>query len=140
MQLLGALVIIAWASVWSCLVFACLKWFNILRIQDYDEHFGLDLTHHGESAYPAEAWIEMQYERVKMTAGVRPRIGPMQKQQNNEPNQRTQEIELRGVGFSNNAKAEDNALDTPKGGVFRIPSVTKPGDTGRSSKLTSKFS
>ena len=122
-QLLGALVIIAWASVWSCLVFACLKWFKILRIQEYDEHFGLDLTHHGESAYPAEAWNEMQYERVKLATDVRPRIGPMQKQQNNE-------LELGRVGDSNNASPT----------ITRIPSVTKPGDTGRASKLTSKFS
>ena len=95
--MLGALVIIAWTSAWSCLVFASLKWFEVLRVEDYYEHFGLDLTHHGESAYPADAWIEIQYQSNQQTDARR--IGPMESQVSHAPRQRSNEIELeRGCG------------------------------------------
>ena len=85
-NLLGAVVIIAWTAVWSCLVFGGLKWFEILRVDLQDEHFGLDLTEHGESAYPADAWIEIQYQNTQINhAG---RIGPMENQANGVPRQR----------------------------------------------------
>ena len=67
-NLLGAFTIMVWSTFWSVLLFwglknqFGLKWRNLLRIEGYDEYYGLDLTQHGESAYPAEAWIEEQYK------------------------------------------------------------------------------
>ena len=69
-NLLGAVIIILWSSFWSCLLFWCLNKFKVLRIEGYDEHFGLDLTQHGESAYPAAAWIEDQYKTENSSHAV----------------------------------------------------------------------
>ena len=108
--MLGALVIIAWTSAWSCLVFASLKWFEVLRVEDYYEHFGLDLTQHGESAYPADAWIEIQYQSNQQTDARR--IGPMESQVSSEPRQRNNEVQLeQGVNNSNTAANFSTAED-----------------------------
>ena len=36
--------------------------FNLLRINAQTEFKGMDLTEHGEAAYPADAWVELQYK------------------------------------------------------------------------------
>ena len=37
------------------------------------EFMGMDLIKHGEAAYPAEAWVEVQYGARKMTQnGIKP--------------------------------------------------------------------
>ena len=61
-NIIGASVIIAWTSFWSFVLFWSVKKLNWLRIEKYDEYYGMDLTQHGESAYPASAWMEDQYE------------------------------------------------------------------------------
>ena len=60
-QLVGILVITAWSAVISSLLFYILKLNNKLRVSREIELQGLDLTKHGEAAYPAEAWRELQY-------------------------------------------------------------------------------
>ena len=59
-NVLGGTVIILWTVLWSLLLFKLLKYFKILRIEGYDEFYGMDLTQHGESAYPASAWVDEQ--------------------------------------------------------------------------------
>ena len=33
----------------------------LVRVEMEHEFKGMDLVHHGESAYPADAWVEQQY-------------------------------------------------------------------------------
>ena len=61
-NVLGAISIIAWSGFWSFLVFGILKSHNLLRVDDTTEVYGHDLLHHGEAAYPLDAWLEYQYE------------------------------------------------------------------------------
>ncbi|TRY72371.1 hypothetical protein TCAL_09710 [Tigriopus californicus] len=60
-NLLGAVAIICWSGFWSLLIFYPLSYFKMLRIDRETEFRGNDLVKHGESAYPADAWVELQY-------------------------------------------------------------------------------
>jgi len=60
-QVIGILAISAWSVFWSFLVFGALKVLNILRVPQEDEEIGMDITKHGEAAYPVSAWQEYQY-------------------------------------------------------------------------------
>jgi Amt family ammonium transporter len=55
------LVVVAWTCFWCILIFGSLNFFNMLRIDRDTEVKGVDLIKHGESAYPALAWVEAQY-------------------------------------------------------------------------------
>ena len=57
------LAITAWSFFWSVLIFGTLKYFDLLRIDTDTEFKGNDLVKHGESAYPVDAWVELQYEK-----------------------------------------------------------------------------
>ena len=59
---IGGLCIISWSAVWSVITFGVLKSHKLLRIDDNTENFGHDLLHHGEAAYPIDAWMEYQYK------------------------------------------------------------------------------
>eukprot|EP00092_Neocalanus_flemingeri_P008906 GFUD01009581.1.p1 GENE.GFUD01009581.1~~GFUD01009581.1.p1 ORF type:complete len:704 (+),score=140.44 GFUD01009581.1:39-2150(+) len=60
-QLEGLLVITAWAGTISTIIFYVLKLTKVLRVSREVELQGLDMIKHGEAAYPAEAWREIQY-------------------------------------------------------------------------------
>ena len=79
-NVVGLLAIVAWTGLTSLLMFSILAKFNMLRVEhehefkgfgvvcqivgDYSLTFlvsGMDLLKHGESAYPADAWVEQQY-------------------------------------------------------------------------------
>ena len=62
-NVLGGLIIIVWSTVWSLLIFYPLKLANLYRIDRETEFRGNDMAKHGESAYPADAWVEMQYNK-----------------------------------------------------------------------------
>ena len=62
-NLAGLLAIIAWSILWSVLMFGILKYAKLLRIDRDTEFKGNDLVKHGESAYPVDAWVELQYEK-----------------------------------------------------------------------------
>merc|ERR1719266_1146281 len=64
-NLAGGLAISVWALFWSIVLFGSLKYLAILRVGTEDEFKGMDLIKHGESAYPADAWVEYQYARKK---------------------------------------------------------------------------
>ena len=70
----GSLAIIVWSLFWSVLIFGSLKYFNLLRIDRDTEFKGCDLVKHGESAYPVDAWVELQYEKKsrKISTNVAP--------------------------------------------------------------------
>ena len=70
----GSLAIIVWSLLWSVLIFGSLKYFNLLRIDRDTEFKGNDLVKHGESAYPVDAWVELQYEKKsrKISTNVAP--------------------------------------------------------------------
>ena len=61
-NILGLLVIILWAAFWSTLMFGGLSMIKKLRIDRETEFKGNDQIKHGESAYPRDAWIEVQYQ------------------------------------------------------------------------------
>ena len=61
-NLLGLIAIIAWSAVWSVAIFLPLKLLNAYRIDEETEALGNDMIKHGEAAYPAEAWVEMQVQ------------------------------------------------------------------------------
>ena len=69
-QLAGAFVIIVWAGLWASVIFGLLSLTNLLRVSRPDELRGMDLTKHGEAAYPVTAWLEHQYTREAEEAGV----------------------------------------------------------------------
>ena len=60
-QLVGILVITAWSAIVSSVMFYILKLNKKLRVSREMELQGLDQVKHGEAAYPAEAWKEVQY-------------------------------------------------------------------------------
>lgn len=62
-NIVGALAIAAWSTFWSLAIFGPLKYFGMLRIDRETEFKGNDMLKHGESAYPAESWVEHQYNR-----------------------------------------------------------------------------
>ena len=66
--------------LWSIPLFWGLKRFQLLRIEGYNEFYGMDLTQHGESAYPASAWDEDQY---KDASGRQSGPGPMRQNSKN---------------------------------------------------------
>lgn len=55
-QLIGSLVIPAWAFVTALVLFAVLKGIGILRVSPEEEMEGLDLSEHGVSAYTSHAF------------------------------------------------------------------------------------
>jgi len=59
----GAIVIMLWSSFWSTVLFGSLYFLKMLRVSTDDEFKGMDLIKHGESAYPAAAWVEYQYQK-----------------------------------------------------------------------------
>ena len=69
-QLAGALVITVWAVLWATVIFGLLSLTNLLRVSRVDEVRGMDLTKHGEAAYPVTAWLEHQYTRDTGETGV----------------------------------------------------------------------
>jgi len=57
----GGVSIALWSAVWSGLVFTSLHCVGLLRVKEEKELKGMDMIKHGESAYPAAAWVESQY-------------------------------------------------------------------------------
>jgi len=55
-NLLGALVITAWAGGISLVLFGLLRKANLLRVSEEEELEGMDLTKHSEPAYPGPPW------------------------------------------------------------------------------------
>ena len=62
-HLAAALAISLWAALWAFIIFGLLHLLKVLRVSRSDELRGMDLTKHGESAYPVGAWQEHQYSR-----------------------------------------------------------------------------
>jgi len=60
-NILGAVCIMAWSAFWSLLIFGGLYMMEWLRIDVDLEIKGMDIVKHGEAAYPAQAWVEYQY-------------------------------------------------------------------------------
>ena len=64
-NLLGVVAIIVWSFVLSLIIFLPLKLFGKYRVDKETEFKGNDLIKHGESAYPRDAWVEMQVVEEK---------------------------------------------------------------------------
>ncbi len=62
-NLLGIVAIAAWSFVLSVVIFLPLKKFGMYRIDRETEFRGNDLAKHGESAYPRDAWVELQVRK-----------------------------------------------------------------------------
>jgi len=60
-NLAGAVAIIVWSAFWSTAMFFPLSYFRVFRIPRDMEFQGVDIIKHGEAAYPAAAWEEVQY-------------------------------------------------------------------------------
>jgi len=57
-HLVAAATISLWAILWSVQLFGLLTLAKIFRVKEDQEREGMDITKHGESAYPATAWLE----------------------------------------------------------------------------------
>ena len=68
----GGVCIALWAAVWSFCIFYPLNYFNLLRVKPQTEYRGVDITEHGEAAYPVDAWVELQYNHNN--EGERPTV------------------------------------------------------------------
>ena len=53
----------AWCGGCSLVIFGGLRLAGLLRVDEETEYSGNDIPKHGESAYPADAWVEMQYNK-----------------------------------------------------------------------------
>jgi len=69
-NLAGILAIFAWSAFWSILIFGSLSYFKLLRIDRDCEFRGCDMVKHGEPAYPANAWVELQYDQKKKSTNA----------------------------------------------------------------------
>ena len=72
----GVLCIIAWSTFWSLLTFGTLRWVNLLRVSDEVQKAGLDIEHHGQSAYndqskqPNFSVGNMKSDQVRVNAWI----------------------------------------------------------------------
>lgn len=66
----GIFAISAWSVFWSFILFFTLKKLKLLRVDRDTEFRGSDLPKHGEAAYPADAWVEVQYSRQGSTSNI----------------------------------------------------------------------
>ena len=57
-HLVAAATISLWAILWSVQLFGLLTLAKIFRVKEEQEREGMDITKHGETAYPATAWGE----------------------------------------------------------------------------------
>ncbi|XP_055899273.1 putative ammonium transporter 1 isoform X2 [Biomphalaria glabrata] len=74
-QLTGVLSIIAWTGTLSILLFGSLRLMRIFRVSEDVEKKGLDITRHGQHAYPAEAY---GYSHLHiMTVGDQGKVSPI---------------------------------------------------------------
>eukprot|EP00092_Neocalanus_flemingeri_P039085 GFUD01042546.1.p1 GENE.GFUD01042546.1~~GFUD01042546.1.p1 ORF type:complete len:800 (+),score=190.18 GFUD01042546.1:84-2483(+) len=78
-QLVGLLVITAWSGTVSAIIFYVLKLNKVLRVSRELELQGLDMIKHGEAAYPAEAWREIQYQGNDSSLPPHMTAGPKKK-------------------------------------------------------------
>jgi Amt family ammonium transporter len=51
-QIYGSLVVAGWAFLFSLIVFGAIKAFIGVRVTEEEEEIGLDITEHGQEAYP----------------------------------------------------------------------------------------
>ena len=70
----GLLAITEWATFWGFAIFGTLKLVKFLRIDRETEFRGNDLVKHGESAYPRDAWVELQYAQKDKAGKGAPNI------------------------------------------------------------------
>ncbi|XP_069178769.1 putative ammonium transporter 1 [Procambarus clarkii] len=61
-NIVGALAIVAWSGGLCLVMFGSLRLLGVLRVPPEMEIAGMDILKHGEPAYPAEAWLESQYD------------------------------------------------------------------------------
>jgi len=71
-QLAAIAAILAWSIFWSSIIFGSMKLINMLRVSTEVEFKGMDIVKHGESAYPAQAWVEFQYNKGAAGGGKGP--------------------------------------------------------------------
>ena len=57
-HIIAAATISAWAILWSVQLFGLLTLAKIFRVKENQETEGMDITKHGETAYPATAWAD----------------------------------------------------------------------------------
>jgi Amt family ammonium transporter len=60
-NIIGLFAIVSWTGINCFFMFFTLKKMGQLRVEPEQEFKGMDLMKHGESAYPADAWVEAQY-------------------------------------------------------------------------------
>jgi len=68
-NLLGALCITVWSAMWGLAIFGSMWYMKWLRVDPDLELKGMDIFKHGESAYPAQAWVETQYSKKSVVGG-----------------------------------------------------------------------
>jgi len=65
-NIIGLIAIISWTGILSFVMFYALKKVKMLRVEASMEFSGMDILKHGESAYPADAWVEQQYMKEEI--------------------------------------------------------------------------
>jgi Amt family ammonium transporter len=71
-QVAAIAAILAWSIFWSSIIFGSMKLIKMLRVSTEVEFKGMDIVKHGESAYPAQAWVEFQYNKGAKGGGKGP--------------------------------------------------------------------
>jgi len=118
-NILGALVIALWSTLWSVMIFGTLYFFKLLRVSAELEQTGMDIQKHGEAAYPAQAWIEDQYRKRQQSMYDRKPVhmqGPgFETPNNNTSKADSENLEL---GFVSNEKQNNSGIDNSGFGLI----------------------
>jgi len=106
----GGLAIVVWSGFWCIVIFGILYATKLLRIDRDIEFQGMDAVKHGEPAYPAEAWVELQY--AKKNSKAEGGNGPM----------------MQGAGGAGASKGYNDPFEMmpATGGLFRQMSKNMP--------------
>jgi len=107
---LGILAIFGWCGGCSLVMFGALRAAGMLRVDAETEASGNDIPKHGESAYPADAWVEMQYKKNVKEARRNSTLPPHMGLDNGA-------FEMRTEQQQNSAANGADAANTPNGGV-----------------------
>lgn len=69
-HIIAAATISAWAILWSVQLFGLLTLAKIFRVKENQEREGMDITKHGETAYPVTAWADNSQQKIPLQISV----------------------------------------------------------------------
>ncbi|XP_069694960.1 putative ammonium transporter 1 isoform X2 [Periplaneta americana] len=100
-NLIGALAIIGWGVVTSCIMFGILQLLGILRVTEEEERVGLDISMHNEPGYHPLGWNTFPPVSSSPSPQATPDLQPIRTQHRGRYSKRNKADRLRPAGFMN---------------------------------------